>query len=49
LATKLPKAGGTMSGAIDMGGNFINDVANPTLDKDAANKVYVDTSVSSEA
>lgn len=38
-----------MSGAIDMGGNKINDLDTPALDKDAANKLYVDTSVSIEA
>lgn len=49
MATKLSKAGGTMTGVIDMGGNIINDVANPTLDKDVANKLYVDTSLTNEA
>ena len=43
MATKLSKAGGTMTGAIDMGGNKINDLEAPALDKDAANKLYVDT------
>ena len=35
--------GGTMSGAINMGGNQINNMADPTLAQDAATKNYVDT------
>lgn len=38
----LPLAGGTMSGAIDMGNNKITNVLNPTNYLDAANKNYVD-------
>lgn len=43
LATKLNLSGGTMSGAIDMGSNRINNVAIPAVNSDAANKAYVDT------
>lgn len=43
LATKLPLAGGTMSGAIAMGTNKITGVGDPTLAQDAATKNYVDT------
>lgn len=42
LATKLPLAGGTMSGAIAMGTNKITGMGNPTLAQDAATKYYVD-------
>lgn len=38
----LPLAGGTMSGAIDMGRNKITNVPTPTYYLDAANKSYVD-------
>ena len=41
-STYLKLAGGTMSGAIDMGTNQINNVVDPTLDQDAATKKYVD-------
>ena len=42
LATKLPLAGGTMSGAIAMGTNKITGVGNPTANQDAATKYYVE-------
>lgn len=42
IATKLPLAGGNMTGAIDMGANKITSVADPTLAQDAATKAYVD-------
>ena len=45
LATKLPLAGGTMSGAIAMGTNKITGVGNPTSNQDAATKYYVDNTV----
>lgn len=38
----LPTAGGTMSGALDMGSNRITNLATPTNDFDAATKKYVD-------
>lgn len=42
----LPKAGGTMSGAIAMGTNKITGLGNPTVAQDAATKNYVDTQIS---
>lgn len=41
-ATYLALTGGTMSGAINLGSNQINSVANPTSAQDAATKIYVD-------
>ena len=43
LATKLPLAGGTMSGAIAMGTNKITGLGAPTVNTDAATKAYADT------
>jgi hypothetical protein len=43
LATKLPLAGGTMTGAIAMGTNKITGLGTPTVSTDAATKNYVDT------
>ncbi len=43
IATKLPLAGGTMSGAIAMGDNKVTGVATPTSTADAATKGYTDT------
>ena len=43
IATKLPLAGGTMSGAIAMGTSKITGMGDPTANQDAATKVYVDT------
>lgn len=40
--TKLPLDGGTMDGDINMGGNTISNLADPTDDQDAATKAYVD-------
>ena len=42
IATKLPKAGGTMTGAIAMGNNKITGLGTPTADTDATTKAYVD-------
>jgi hypothetical protein len=42
LATKLPKAGGTMTGAIDMGSSKITSLGTPTAGTDATTKTYVD-------
>lgn len=39
----LPKAGGTMTGDIAMGGNKVSGLAAPAADSDAANKQYVDS------
>jgi len=41
-ATRLALAGGTMSGAIAMGGSKITGLGTPTADGDAATKAYVD-------
>lgn len=43
LATKLPLAGGTMTGAIAMGTSKITGLGDPTAAQDAATKIYVDT------
>ena len=43
LATKLPLAGGTMSGAIAMGSSKITGLGTPTATGDAATKDYADT------
>ena len=42
LLNYLQLSGGTMTGALDMGGQVINDVATPFLGTDAANRQYVD-------
>ena len=44
-ATKLPIAGGTMTGALDMNSLSIIRVANPVDPADAVNKAYVDAQV----
>jgi len=43
LATKLPLAGGTMSGALAMGTNKVTGLGTPTAGTDASTKTYVDT------
>ena len=43
IATKLPLAGGTMTGAIAMSTNKITGLGDPTANQDAATKAYVDT------
>jgi hypothetical protein len=43
---KLSLTGGTMTGSIDMGSNSITNVPTPTTSTDAANKDYVDGSLS---
>lgn len=46
LNGKLSLSGGTMSGDIAMGSNKVTGVGAPTSDGDAANKKYVDDSIS---
>lgn len=41
----LPKSGGSMGGILDMSGNKITNLANPTESLDSANKKYVDEKV----
>ena len=41
----LPLSGGTMSGAINMGGTQINALAAPSIGTDAVNKNYVDNKI----
>ena len=43
IATKLPLAGGTMSGAIAMATNKITGLGDPTANQDAATKNYADS------
>jgi hypothetical protein len=43
IASKLPLAGGTMTGAIAMGTSKITGLGDPTANQDAATKYYVDT------
>lgn len=46
-STYLPIAGGTMTGAIDMGStNKITNLATPTISTDATTKAYVDAQIS---
>jgi len=42
-ATKLPLAGGTMSGDLNMGSNTVTGLKAPSATDDAATKTYVDT------
>lgn len=46
--TPLNKAGDTMSGALNMGGNAVTSVGTPLLGTDAATKDYVDTAAGAE-
>lgn len=46
---KVAKAGDTMTGALDMGGNKITSLAEPTETTDAATKNFVDKSVEARA
>jgi hypothetical protein len=43
LATKLPLAGGTLSGSLAMGTSKITGLGTPTAGTDASTKAYVDT------
>ena len=45
LALKLDKVGGTINGAVDMGGQKITAVGTPTSGTDLANKAYADSVV----
>lgn len=47
--TKLPLAGGTMSGAIGMGSFKISGLGAPTVDADASTKKYVDDSIAASS
>ena len=47
IATKLPLAGGTMSGAIAMGANKITGLSDPTSAQDAATRSFVLSQVAS--
>jgi len=49
IATKLPLAGGTMTGDIAMGGNTVTGLATPSASSDAVTKGYVDTVVGDQA
>jgi hypothetical protein len=49
IATKLPKAGGTMTGNITMGGNKVTGLAAPTTGTDAVNLTYTSTLYGSTA
>ena len=42
LATKLPLAGGTMTGNIDLNGQFVTNLITPTQTHHATSKAYVD-------
>ena len=42
LGKRLPMAGGTMTGDIDLGGNALTNVKSPVSDADGATKGYVD-------
>lgn len=43
IATKVSKAGDSMTGALSMGNNKITSLGTPTASSDAVNKSYIDT------
>jgi len=43
IATKVSKAGDSMTGALSMGNNKITDLGTPVASSDAVNKSYIDT------
>jgi len=45
LNGKLNLTGGTLSGALDLGGNLLTNVATPVSASDATNKAYVDAAI----
>ncbi len=49
IATKVAKAGDSMTGALSMGNNKVTDLATPTASTDAVNKSYIDTLFGSTA
>ena len=49
LSTKLPLAGGTMTGTLDMGANKITSTYTPVNGSDLTNKSYVDTNSNAAA
>lgn len=49
IATKLPKSGGTMTGAIDMGTSKITNLGTPSISSDAVTLGYVTTLYGSTA
>lgn len=48
IALKVSKAGDTMTGALNMSGNLINNVADPFSAQDVATKNYVDSSTTTK-
>jgi len=43
IATKVSKAGDSMTGALSMGNNKVTNLGTPTASSDAVNKSYIDT------
>lgn len=43
ISSKVAKSGDTMSGVLDMGSNKVTNLATPTSNYDASNKLYVDS------